>query len=100
LIFPIVKGLETEGFKPEKDNGALSCRLLKGEIRRLLTERAREVSGSSSHIGRALVLAEPPDMGAGEVTAKGNLNARKILQLRKNLLDRLYDSTDPATITI
>ena len=100
MIFPNVKELEKEGFKPENDKGLLTCRLLKGEIRRRLAERAREVSGSSTHIGRAVVLAEPPDMGAGEVTAKGNLNARKILDSRKALLDRLYDDADPATITI
>lgn len=100
MIFPNQKELEKEGFKPEKDKGLLSCRLLKGEIRRRLAERAREVSGSSTHIGRAVVLADPPDMGAGEITAKGNLNARKILDIRKALLDRLYDDADPATITI
>jgi feruloyl-CoA synthase len=100
LIFPSRSELEKEGFKPENDKGALTCRLLKGEIQRRLAERAREVSGSSTHIGRALVLAEPPDIGAGEITAKGNLNARKILDRRKALLDRLYDDADLATITI
>lgn len=100
MIFPNRKELDKKGFKPEKDKGLLSCRLLKGEIRRRLAERAREVSGSSTHIARAIVLADPPDMGAGEITAKGNLNARKILDIRKALLDRLYDDADPATITI
>ncbi|GKY88049.1 feruloyl-CoA synthase [Sinisalibacter aestuarii] len=100
LIFPNMAEIEKEGFSPENLDGALSCRMLKGEIARRLAERAREVSGSSSHVGRALVLAEPPDMGAGEMTAKGNLNYRKVLDRRKALLDRLYDDADPATITI
>ena len=44
-------------------------------------------------------MSEPPSMGDGEMTAKGNLNYRKILTGRKALLDRLYDDADPATIT-
>jgi len=99
MIFPDTGELAREGFAPAADNGALSCRLLRGEIARRLAVRAREVSGSSSLVSRAIVLADPPDMGAGEVTAKGNLNARRILDARRPLLDRLYDDSDPATIT-
>jgi feruloyl-CoA synthase len=99
LIFPSASELEKEGFTSESDKGALTDPKLKSEISRRLAERAREVSGSSSHVARALVLAEPPDMGAGEMTAKGNLNYRKVLDRRKALLERLYDDADPATIT-
>lgn len=100
MIFPSAGELEREGFKPESDKGALVDKALASEIHRRLAERAREVSGSSSHVGRAIVLADPPNMGAGEMTAKGNLNYRKVLDGRKDLLERLYDDSDPATITI
>ncbi len=99
LIFPNMKELEAEGFALDSVSGAFTDRLLKGEIARRLAERAREVQGSSTHVARAMILSEAPDMGAGEITAKGNLNARKILERRKSLLDRLYDDADPATIT-
>ena len=99
LIFPNMAELAKEGFKPETLDGALVGRLLKGEIARRLAERAREVQGSSTHVARALVLAEPPDMGEGEVTPKGSINARKVLDRRRALLERLYDDADPATIT-
>ena len=99
LIFPNMAEIAREGFKPDAHDGALACRLLKGEIARRLAERAREGLGSSTHVARALVLAEPPNMGEGEMTAKGNLNPRRVLERRKPLLDRLYDSADPATIT-
>ena len=39
-------------------------------------------------------------MAEGEMTAKGNLNFRKVLTRRKTLLDRLYDDTDPAVTTL
>ena len=39
-------------------------------------------------------------MSAGELTAKGTVNARKVLTLRKELLERLYDNTDPAVVRL
>lgn len=54
--------------------------------------------GSAHAIRRAMVLSEPPSMAEGEITAKGNLNFRKLLARRAGLCDRLYDNADPATI--
>lgn len=57
-----------------------------------------ENEGSATAIRRAMVLTEPPSMADGELTAKGNLNFRKLLLRRKVLVKRLYDDADPATI--
>ncbi|MDQ2090248.1 feruloyl-CoA synthase [Marimonas arenosa] len=100
MIFPNMAELEKEGFDTEDQAGAMTNRLLLGEVHRRLAERAREVSGSSVHVGRAMVLAEPPNMGEGEMTAKGNLNYRKLLDRRKALLERLYQDDDPAVTTV
>lgn len=100
MIFPDKAELEREGFDLSDDRGAFVCTLLQGEIHRRLAERAREISGSSTRISRAIVLSEPASMPEGEMTAKGNLNFRKVLTRRKDLLERLYDDADPATITI
>ena len=54
--------------------------------------------GSAHAIRRALVLAEPPSMAEGEITAKGNLNFRKLLARRADLVARLYAGADPAVI--
>ena len=56
--------------------------------------------GSAHAIRRAMVLAQPPSMADGEMTAKGNVNFRKLLMLRKPLVERLYADGDPATIVI
>ena len=64
-------------------------------------EAIRAVLGgasSSSRIARALILAEPPSVAEGEITAKGNLNFRRLLSRRTALVERLYDDADPATI--
>ncbi|KCV81303.1 feruloyl-CoA synthase [Actibacterium atlanticum] len=100
MVFPDKTELSREGFDLTDDNGAFRCDLLQGEIHRRLVERAREISGSSTRISRAIVLSEPPSMADGEITAKGNLNFRKVLTRRKNLLDRLYDDADAAVIKI
>nr|WP_255599286.1 feruloyl-CoA synthase [Hasllibacter sp. MH4015] len=56
--------------------------------------------GSSTRITRALVLSEPPSMADGEITAKGNLNFAKIKARRADVIDRLYDDADPASLPI
>ncbi|WP_208988218.1 AMP-binding protein [Labrenzia sp. VG12] len=100
MIFPNIAELTREGFDLAEAEGAYRCKLLQGEIHRRLTERAREISGSSTRVSRALVLAEPASMPDGEMTAKGNLNIRKVLARRAALLDRLYTDDDPAVVRI
>lgn len=65
----------------------------------LLAERVREGlrrhnarhPGSSTRIARTLLMAEPPDMDAGEITDKGYVNQRAALERRARLVKRLYD---------
>ena len=56
--------------------------------------------GSAQDVRRVLILSEPPQMGEGEMTAKGNLNFRKILTRRAGLVARLHDEADPAVIRV
>ena len=100
MIFPNMGELRAEGFSNAEQGGALSDPMLLGEIHRRLAERAREVSGSSTRVARAIVLAEPPSMPEGEMTAKGNLNFRKVLTRRADLLARLYADSDACVTTI
>ena len=59
---------------------------------------ARE-SGSSSRIARAMIMMEPPDIDAGEITDKGYLNQRRITERRKPLIGKLYsDEPQPAVL--
>ena len=47
-------------------------------------------SASSTRIARALVLAEPPSIDAGEITDKGYLNQRAVLARRADQVAALY----------
>lgn len=46
--------------------------------------------GSSTQIHRALLMAEPPSMDAGEITDKGYINQAVSLARRKALVDKLF----------
>jgi feruloyl-CoA synthase len=46
--------------------------------------------GSSQCPGRALLLQEPPSADAGEITDKGYVNQRAVLQRRAALVEQLY----------
>ena len=100
MIFPNLAELAAEGYGTQAQDGALSDPQLLSDIHRRLAERAHEVSGSSARVARAMVLSEPPSMGEGEMTAKGNLNFRKVLTRRADLLARLYAGTDPCVTRI
>jgi feruloyl-CoA synthase len=53
-----------------------------------------EGGGSSTSAARALLLEEPPSIDAGEITDKGNINQRAVLNRRSELIARLYTQAD------
>jgi len=81
------------------DGGSWRGAALETEIRTRLSGFSSPTKGASNRIRRVLILSEPPSMAEGEITAKGNLNFRKILARRSAILDRLY-SQDPAVIRL
>jgi feruloyl-CoA synthase len=42
------------------------------------------------HPVRALILAEPPSIDAGEITDKGYINQRAVLERRTALVEKLH----------
>lgn len=58
-----------------------------------LREHNSRNPGSSTQIRRALLLAEPPSLDAGELTDKGYINQSVSLTRRKDMVDKLF--TDP-----
>jgi feruloyl-CoA synthase len=51
----------------------------------------RESTGSANRVARLHVLAEPPSIDKGEVTDKGSINQRAVLQHRDALVEALYE---------
>ena len=100
MVFPDRAALEAAGHDPVEADGALTDPHLFADLAARLAGWAAQATGSSTRVGRAIVVSEPPSLGDGEITAKGNLNARKVLSRRAALLERLYDDADPAVIRI
>lgn len=68
-----------------------------GEIRTRLKEALTKLSaqgGSSTHPVRLLVLTEPPSIDANEITDKGYLNQRAVLERRADRVTELYSNQD------
>jgi feruloyl-CoA synthase len=56
-------------------------------------------TGSSNRPTRALLMAEPPSLDRGELTDKGSINQRAVLQHREAMVQRLYaEGPDAAVI--
>ncbi|HYN11132.1 MAG TPA: feruloyl-CoA synthase [Burkholderiales bacterium] len=47
-------------------------------------------TGSSNRISRVMVLEDPPSLDAGEMTDKGSINQRAVLNRRKAMIEELY----------
>jgi feruloyl-CoA synthase len=70
---------------------------VRARIRAALKTLAAE-GGSSTHPTRALILSEPPSIDAGEITDKGYINQRAVLERRAALVETLYASPAPAEV--
>ena len=57
-------------------------------------------TGSANRVARALLLEEPPQLDRGEVTDKGSINQRAVLQHRADLVERLYADAPDAQVIL
>jgi feruloyl-CoA synthase len=86
LVFPSEAGRKVAGHT------------LRAAVRDALKALQAQAGGSSKTPMRALVLAEPPALATGEITDKGYINQRAVLQRRAADVRALYDDTDPRVI--
>ena len=63
-------------------------------------ELARRATGSSTFVGRAMLLETPPSLDAREITDKGSLNQKAVLQNRAALVEDLYATPPPAHVIV
>ncbi len=59
----------------------------------------QEGTGSSSGVGRAVILTDAPSIDHGEITDKGSINQRAVLQHRAALVEALYAGTAAGHLT-
>jgi feruloyl-CoA synthase len=63
---------------------------LRARLQPVFERLAKESTGSSTRIARALIMDVPPSIDASEVTDKGSINQRAVLKNRAALVERLY----------
>ncbi len=68
--------------------------LVRARFLDLIKSFAEQSTGSSTRIARAVLVEEPPSLDAGEVTDKGSLNQRAVLERRAPLVEELYSSIE------
>lgn len=94
LAWPHLTACRQRLGKPELSvNDLLQSPELQRALQAAFSEHNRLHSGSSMQIRRIVLMAEPPSMGAGEITDKGYVNQRAVLKRRADQVLRLY--TEP-----
>lgn len=84
---------------PSPQARELDAQTLAARVRDALGALAAEGGGSSQTPVRALVLEAPPSVDAGEITDKGYINQRAVLERRANEVAALYGQpADPRVI--
>jgi feruloyl-CoA synthase len=63
---------------------------VRSRFQAMLADLARQATGSSTFFARAVLLDEPPSIDAREITDKGSLNQKAVLQHRSSIVDELY----------
>jgi feruloyl-CoA synthase len=57
-------------------------------------------SGSAGRVARLILCADPPDLDAGEITDKGYINQRVVIERRSDLVERLYAPRPDADVIV
>jgi feruloyl-CoA synthase len=93
LVFPDWAACRTlcPEVSPDSKAEILGQEAVRSRFQSLLESFAKKSTGNSNRVMRAVLVEEPPSLDAGEVTDKGSLNQRAVLDLRAELVKRLYD---------
>ncbi len=94
LIFP------SAAIAPFNDGEVVIDTEYSDNIVKRIRQYNQTTSGSSNQIARVLLMAQPPSIKDAEITAKGSLNISAIVSCRAGLIERLYDDSDAACLTV
>jgi feruloyl-CoA synthase len=72
------------------------CKEVVEAVRRGLTDHNTANRGSASRVARVLLMTEPPSLDAGEITDKGYINQRAVLDRRSAAVELLYSEPLPS----
>lgn len=93
LIFPNLQACRA--LAPDWPASASAAEVLRhapvlAKFSELLESFAQQATGNSNRVVRAMLMSEPPSLDAGEITDKGSLNQKVILDRRAALVEEMY----------
>ncbi len=97
LIFPNINGCRALCPKLAEDaslDEVVAQDTLKNAVLEGLRAHNLDNTGSSTRITRALIMTEPPNIDANEITDKGYMNQRAVLSRRADLVELLFSEDD------
>ncbi|MGY3585207.1 feruloyl-CoA synthase [Bradyrhizobium sp. USDA 4341] len=77
---------------------AASDPLVRAAFRERFARVLASATGSSNRIARAILLDTPLSIDRGEVTDKGSINQRAVLEHRTDIIEALYAPVPPASV--
>ncbi|MGR4869175.1 feruloyl-CoA synthase [Variovorax sp. LARHSF232] len=99
LLFPTQKVRELAGLPADAPmRQVLESAPVQAHFQGVVDRLAASATGSASRVARAHLMAEPPSIDKGEVTDKGSINQRSVLQHRAALVEALHAGALPFTI--
>jgi feruloyl-CoA synthase len=96
LIFPAIDATRklTSDLPPDAPfEKVIADERVRQAFRERLNSFAKTSTGSSNRVCRAILLAEPPSLDAGEMTDKGSINQRAVIGRRTAEVADLYSKT-------
>lgn len=101
LVFPNLAGCRN--LSPDLRDAPLQTLIndprVRERVKKGMASLRNEGGGSSTYATRAVFLEEPPSIDAGEITDKGYINQRAVLDRRADIVNHLY-SEPPGPIVI
>jgi feruloyl-CoA synthase len=99
MIFPTAAVRSLSGLGAEAPLAeVLASAPVLAHFQNMLDDLAMASTGSANRIARLLLLDQPPSIDKGEVTDKGSINQRAVLQHRDALVNALHDDAAPHII--
>ena len=75
----------------------MAIEAIRARLSAAIQELSKE-SGTSTYPARVLIAAEPPSIDANEITDKGYINQRAVLERRAALVEKLYSVPSPPEV--
>ena len=100
LVFPrMPECRQLAGLAPDASDAAvLAAPAVRDWLAGLVASLNRDATGSASFVAFASLAEEAPSIDRGEITDKGSINQRTLLQLRAALIDSLYAGPGPLRV--